>query len=85
MSQAHNFGIRFVLKDYIQVCSTMKYIELVSNGFFNCLKEMQKEMQTFMYSYNAIICVPLKKMRTRLNKFLDLKGLLSYDQYLFEI
>lgn len=73
MSQAHNFGIRFVLKDYIQVCSTMKYIELVSNGFFNCLKEMQKEMQT------------LKKMRTRLNKFLDLKGLLSYDQYLFEI
>lgn len=80
MSQAHNFGIRFVLKDYIQVCSTMKYIELVSNGFFNCLKEMQKEMQTFMYS-----CVSLKKMRTRLNKFLDLKGLLSYDQYLFEI
>lgn len=73
MSQAHNFGIRFVLKDYIQVCSTMKYIELVSNGFFNCLKEMQKEMQT------------LKKMRTRLNKFLDLKGLLLYDQYLFEI
>lgn len=73
MSQAHNFGIRFALKDYIQVCSTMKYIELVSNGFFNCLKEMQKEMQT------------LKKMRTRLNKFLDLKGLLSYDQYLFEI
>lgn len=73
MSQAHNFGIRFVLKDYIQVCSTMIYIELVSNGFFNCLKEMQKEMQT------------LKKMRTRLNKFLDLKGLLSYDQYLFEI
>lgn len=73
MSQAHNFGIRFVLKDYIQVCSTIKYIELVSNGFFNCLKEMQKEMQT------------LKKMRTRLNKFLDLKGLLLYDQYLFEI